>query len=272
MKGKLYLLRVLQYAFLLSCFILAVFPFFWMVVGATNTAVDIIKGKISFGNQLIPNLNRLFSDYDVTGIFWNSCKISLLTVLGQLLFSSMAGYGFELFSSKTRERIYGVVLLTMMVPFAALMIPLFRLIVSFNLLDNHAGLILTSLVSVFLVFFFRQSFKSFPKEIIQAARVDGAGEFRIFCSIVVPAMKATYAAAAIYAFMTSWNSYMWPLIVLQSNEQKTMQLLISTLSSAYFPEYGVIMTAIIISTLPMICIFFSLQKHFIHGITGSLKQ
>ena len=130
MKGKLYLLRVLQYAFLLSCFILAVFPFFWMVVGATNTAVDIIKGKISFGNQLIPNLNRLFSDYDVTGIFWNSCKISLLTVLGQLLFSSMAGYGFELFSSKTRERIYGVVLLTMMVPFAALMIPLFRLIVS----------------------------------------------------------------------------------------------------------------------------------------------
>jgi lactose/L-arabinose transport system permease protein len=183
----------------------------------------------------------------------------------------LAGYGFELFTSRTREKVYGVVIMTMMVPFAALMIPLFKLIVKLNLLDTHAGLILTTLASVFLIFFFRQSFKSFPKEIIQAARVDGAGELRIFYSIVVPSMKATYAAAAIYSFMTSWNGYMWPLIVLQSNQNKTMQLLISTMSSAYFPEYGLIMVAIMLSTLPMIIIFFRLQNYFVQGITGSLR-
>lgn len=272
MRLKLFSLRFVQYLFLLIAFVIAVFPFYWMVVGTTNSAVDIIKGKITFGDQFIPNIRMLFADYDVAWIFWNSCKVSLLTVIGQLLISSMAGYGFELFSSKTRERVYGAVLLTMMVPFAALMIPLFRLIVRFNLLDTHIGLVLTSLASVFLIFFFRQSFKSFPKEIIQAARVDGAGEFRIFWSIVAPSMKATYAAAAIYSFMTSWNNYMWPLIVLQSNEQKTMQLFVSTLASAYFPEYGVIMNAILISTLPMILIFFGLQSYFVRGITGSLKQ
>lgn len=272
MRKKHYFYRCVQYLFLVTAFVLAVFPFYWMVVGTTNSAVDIIKGKITFGDQLIPNLKKLFADYDVARIFWNSCKVSLLTLVGQILISSMAAYGFEFFASKARERIYRVVLLTMMVPFAALMIPLFRLIVRFHLLDTHTGLILTSLASVFLIFFFRQSYKSFPKEIIQAARVDGAGEFRIFWSIVVPSMKATYAAAAIYSFMNSWNNYMWPLIVLQSNDQKTMQLFVSSLASAYFPEYGVVMNAILISTLPMIVIFFGLQKYFVHGITGSVKQ
>jgi len=85
-------------------------------------------------------------------------------------------------------------------------------------------------------------------------------------------MKSTFAAAAIFAFMTSWNSYLWPLIVLQTDNQKTMTLLISTLSSAYNPQYGVIMTAIVIATLPMIIVFFTLQKHFVQGITGSIKQ
>jgi len=272
MKIKNILIKVLQYTFLISVFVAAVFPFYWMVVGTTNTAVDIIKGKITFGGQFFHNFKTLFAKYNVAGIFWNSCKISFFTVIGQLIISSMAGYGFEVFSSKTREKFYGGVLLTMMVPFAALMIPLFKMIVRLHLLDTHLGLILTTLVSVFLIFFFRQSFKSFPKEIIQAARVDGAGEFRIFYAIVVPAMKATYAAAAIYSFMTSWNLYMWPLIVLQTNEKMTMQLLISSMSSAYFPEYGMVMSAIMISTLPMIIIFFRLQTYFVQGITGSLNQ
>ncbi|HBG15736.1 MAG TPA: lactose ABC transporter permease [Firmicutes bacterium] len=271
MKGKYGLVKIFQYAFLTIAFIIAVFPFYWMVVGTTNSALDIIKGKITFGDQLFHNFKTLFTKYDVVRIFLNSLKISILTVIGQLVISSMAGYGFELFTSRTREKVYGVVIMTMMVPFAALMIPLFKLIVKLNLLDTHAGLILTTLASVFLIFFFRQSFKSFPKEIIQAARVDGAGELRIFYSIVVPSMKATYAAAAIYSFMTSWNGYMWPLIVLQSNQNKTMQLLISTMSSAYFPEYGLIMVAIMLSTLPMIIIFFRLQNYFVQGITGSLR-
>lgn len=152
------------------------------------------------------------------------------------------------------------------------MIPLFKLIVKLNLLNTHTGVIITGVASVFLIFLFRQNFKSFPKEVIQAARVDGAGELKIFYSIVMPSMKSTYAAAAIFAFMTSWNNYLWPLIILQTDKQKTMQLLLSTMASAYVPQWGVLMVAIVITTLPMIILFFALQKHFVQGMTGSVKQ
>lgn len=266
------MIRILVYLFLIISFIVSVFPFYWMITGMTNTAVNVIKGKMTFGNQFFVNLAALLKSYNVGGIMLNSFKISGLTVAGTLIISSMAAYGFEIYTSKPRERTYAAVLASMMVPFAALMIPLFRLIVKFKLLNTHTGLVLTSLASVFLIFFFRQSFKSFPKDIIQAARVDGAGEFKIFWSIVIPSMKSTFAAAAIYAFMTSWNAYLWPLIVLQTDNKKTITLLISMLSSAYFPQYGVIMTAIVIATLPMIIIFFTLQNYFVQGITGSIKQ
>jgi len=269
---KKILSRVLVYTFLIAIFVISVFPFYWMIVGMTNSAVDVIKGKMTFGNQLVNNFMTLNTSYNLSRILFNSIKISMLTVMGTLIVASMAAYGFEMYRSKTRERIYGVILLSMMVPFAALMIPLFRLIVELKLLNTHAGVILPSIASIFIIFFFRQSFKSFPKEIIEAARVDGAGELRTFFSIVVPSMKSTYAAAAIFSFTTSWNSYLWPLVVLQTDNQKTITLLISNLASAYFPEYGVIMTTIVIATLPTIIMFFALQKYFVQGMTGAVKQ
>ncbi|MDI3312570.1 MAG: carbohydrate ABC transporter permease [Thermoanaerobacterium sp.] len=143
---------------------------------------------------------------------------------------------------------------------------------SLGLLDTHFGLIITSIASAFIIFFFRQSFKAISKETIEAARVDGAGEFTIFFRIIIPTMKSTYAAAAIYSFMTSWNSYLWPLIILQTDKQKTMTLLISNMSSAYFPDYGAVMAAIVVATLPMIIIFFALQRYFVQGLTGAVKQ
>jgi lactose/L-arabinose transport system permease protein len=123
-----------------------------------------------------------------------------------------------------------------------------------------------------MIFFFRQSFVNYQTEILQAARVDGAGELRIFFTIFFPSMKSTYAAGAIYAFMTSWNAYIWPLIVLQSNDKRTSTLLISSLSSSYTPDYGVIMTGIALATLPVIIVFFAFQKQFVQGMVGSVKQ
>ena len=141
-----------------------------------------------------------------------------------------------------------------------------------HLLDKHFAVIIVSIASVFMIFFFRQSFVNYPKEIIQAARVDGAGELRIYFKIFLPSMKSTFAAAAIYSFMTSWNAYLWPLIVLQTNDTKTTTLLISMMSSSYSPEYGVIMLAIVLSTLPIIIVFFAFQKQFVQGMLGSVKQ
>lgn len=271
MKRKNFITNLFLYAFLTIAFVLSVFPFFWMIIGMTNASGDIITGKMTIGKEFYNNVKALFDLYDVKLIFLNSIKISVITVLLSLIVTSMAAYGFEMYPSKMRDRTYAVILLAMMVPFAALMIPLFKLVAALHMLNTHTGLIITGIASIFLIFFFRQNFKSFPKEVIQAARVDGAGELKTFFSIVMPSMKSTYAAAAIFAFMTSWNSYLWPLIILLTDDKKTMQQLLSVLSSSYTPQYGSIMVAIVITTLPMVILFFTLQKHFVQGMTGSVK-
>lgn len=264
--------RIFTYILLIIISFFSVFPFFWMIVGATNTSIDILGGKMTFGSHLAENFKILFEKYDMSQALLNSIKISVMTVIAILLVTSMAAYGFQIFKSKGKEKVYGFFILTMMIPFATLMIPLFKIIVGMNLLNSHFAIILVSTASVFMIFFFRQSFANYPMEIIQAARVDGASEGKIFFRIFMPSMKSTFFAAAIYSFMTSWNAYMWPLIVLRTNDKKTTPLLISYMSSAYNPEYGVIMLAIVLSTLPVIFIFFAFQKQFVQGMLGSVKQ
>jgi lactose/L-arabinose transport system permease protein len=138
-------------------------------------------------------------------------------------------------------------------------------------IDTLTAAVLPTLTTAFLIFFFRQSTKMFPKDILEAGRIDGLSELGVFIRIYVPTMKTTYAAAAIITFMASWNNYLWPLVVLQSPENQTIPLLISTLGSSYSPDYGVIMTAIVIATLPAALIFFIMQKHFVAGMMGSVK-
>lgn len=165
-----------------------------MIGGATNTTNQIAQGKLTFGNQLWVNLQGLFSAYDIPLIMRNSLEISGITVI----------------------------LLFMMIQLAALVIPLFRIMAGLQLVNEHLAIILPAINNLFLIFFFRQSFKSFPNEIIDASKIEGAGNYAIFFRIVFPMMKSTYAAAAIYAFMNSWNSYLLPLIFLQTEDKYTM--------------------------------------------------
>ncbi len=260
------------YIFLTIVSLISVFPFIWMILGSTNASVDIVRGKMMFGDQLFRNFSVLFGEFAMGQVLLNSIKISGLTVLFTLIFCSMAAYGFLFYQSKARNFIYNIILLCMMIPLASLMIPLFQIVAKLNLIDKHMGLIIISVVPIFILFFFRQSFSSYPFEIIQAARVDGASEFTIFTRIFVPSVKSTFAAAAIYSFMTSWNAYLMPLIIIRSNEKITTTQLISKLSSAYQPDYGVIMLAIIISTLPAMFVFFVFQKQFVQGMLGSVKS
>lgn len=259
------------YLFLGVMAFLSLFPFAWMVIGATNTSVDVTKGKFSLGTALLDNVAKLNETFDMAQIFWNSGKIALLGGFATLMISSMAGYGFEVFSSKARERVYNGLLLTLMIPFAALMIPLFILMAQFDLLDTHMGVILPALASAYIVFYFRQSTKAFPSELREAARLDGLKEWQIFLFVYMPVMRSTYAAAFVIIFMTAWNNFLWPLIVLQSTELKTITLVLSSLGSAYFPDFGVIMVAAVLATLPTLVVFFAMQRQFVQGMLGSVK-
>lgn len=196
---------------------------------------------------------------------------TLIYTFISILICSMAGYGFEKYRSKGKNIVYSLFLFSMMIPFSAQMIPLFKMASKANMLNSHTAVILPTLAMPFLVFFFRQSFQSYPTELIEAARIDGANEFTIFFRLVMAPMKSTFAAGAIYAFMKQWNNYLWPLIVIQTNEKKTFTLLLSSLASAYYVDYGQLMLAIVLATIPIIIVFLTMQKQFVEGIVGSSK-
>lgn len=274
------ILRVLKYIFLSVASFISIFPFFWMIIAATNRSVDVTRGTLIPGIYFFKNLeNLLASDLNYFGAFKNSIFIAVITTTIAMIVSSAAGYAFEIYKTKISERVFQFILLSMMVPFAALMVPLFRLFSKFNsfgilkgiALDTPGSVIIIAIATAFLIFFFRQNTKTFPKELIEAARIDGLGEFNIFLKIYMPTMKSTYAAAIVVTFMTSWNNYLWPLIALQSPENRTLPIVISALGSSYTPDYGMIMTAVVIATIPTALIFFLMQKQFVAGMTGSVK-
>nr|WP_296263510.1 carbohydrate ABC transporter permease [uncultured Merdimonas sp.] len=270
-KGRRRAICGVQYLFLTIMAVISVFPFLWMIISATNSSMDIILGKMSFGGELMNNIKNLLGAGDLLNCLKNSAILSLFITTLSILICSLAGYGFVVFKSRAKEFWFSVILLSMMIPTSSLVIPLFKMFSGMGLLNTKLGVMLPSLSTAFLIFFFRQNTKSFPQETIQAARIDGLGELGIFFKIYMPMMKPTYSAAIIITFMSSWNNYMWPLISLQTPDQRTLPLLISSLGTAYTPDYGMIMVGIIITTIPSALIFFFMQKSFVNSMMGSVK-
>ena len=269
--------RIFTYLFLICAAIISIFPFFWMIISATNKSVDVSKGRLFPGSHLIENFKNLIETVDIAQALTNSAIISVTTTVLSLIIASLAGYGFEVYRSKAKDIVFNILLISMMIPFAALMVPLYRMfgslsqVAPFMGMDTLVSVMLPTITTAFLIFFFRQNTKMFSRELIEAGRIDGLSELGIFFRIYMPTMKTAYAAAAIITFMNSWNNYLWPLVVLQSPENQTIPLLISNLGSSYAPDYGVIMLTIVIATLPTALIFFVMQKHFVAGMMGSVK-
>jgi lactose/L-arabinose transport system permease protein len=260
-----------MYIFLIFACFFSAFPFFWMVSAATNRSVDIIKGKVFFGAYLLENVKTLLATVDLGRVFVNSLRNSAIGTLASVFICSMAGYGFQVYRDRHKDRLMSILLISMMVPFASIMVPLYRMFSIANLLDTTVGFILPSISTAFLIFFFRQSSMSFPMEIVQAARVDGLGEFGIYSRIYFPIMAPTFAAAAIVTFMANWNNYLWPLIILQRQESRTMPMMLVGLTAGYVTDYGILMLAVTICTLPTVILFFTQQRRFVEGILGSVK-
>lgn len=280
MNKKAKLIRIIEYVILTILTILSIFPFLWMILAATNQSVDVTKGRLLPGTYFFENLKHLLeSDLNYLTAFKNSLIIAVVTTTLAMIVSSCAGYAIEIYRSRAKDFVFNIILLSMMVPFAALMVPLFRLFTKFknmpilNLiaLDSNGSVIIIAIATAFLIFFFRQNTRTFPRELVEAARIDGLGEFRIFTKVYMPTMKSTYAAATVVTFMTSWNNYLWPLIALQSDNKRTLPLVISAMGSSYTPDYGMMMTAVVIATIPTALIFFLMQKQFVAGMTGSVK-
>ena len=259
------------YIFLTIVSLISVFPFYWMLTAATNTSLEVARGKIIFGTHAVENFTNLLAQQNLWGALKNSFLYAGVQTIIALLICSLAGYGFELYHDKYKDKLFSILLLAMMVPQVATIIPLFKMVSSMKLLNSVWAFILPAISTPFLIMMFRQNSRSFPIDIMEAARIDGLSAFKIFFKMYMPVMKATYAAAAVITFMNAWNAYMWPKVVMSDNRAQTMPMLIANLAAGYSVDYGVLMMAVLFCSCPTMIIFFILQKQFAEGITGAVK-
>ena len=261
------------YIFLIICSFISVFPLYWMIAAATNSSLNVARGSIAFGSQLMVNFANLKNA--VQGTLWssmgNSFLYSIVQTVVTLFVCSIAGYGFELYHDKGKDRLFGILLLAMMVPAVATMVPLYGLVSKAKLLNTVWAFILPGISTPFMIMMFRQNSRNFPPDIMEAARIDGLSEWKIFFKMYVPVQKSIYAAAAVITFMNAWNAYMWPKVVMSDNRAQTMPMFIANISSGYTVDYGMTMLGVLFCSLPTMIVFFVLQKQFAEGITGSVK-
>ncbi|MFZ1382882.1 MAG: carbohydrate ABC transporter permease [Scrofimicrobium sp.] len=263
--------RAPGYLFLAIFALFSLFPLYFMVVSATNTSSEVLGAKMLPGGAFLENWNNLVATTDLPAAVYHSTVNATVTTVLALIICSLAGYGFEIYHSRGKDILMSIILLAMMIPFAATMIPLFQLFAGWGMINSTMAVVLPAVATPFLILLFRQSSRTFPHETIEAARIDGLGEISIFTRIYVPMMKPTFAAATVITFMNAWNAFMWPRVILVSNKYQTLPLLTSNLTAGYVTDYGMLMLAVLISSLPTMIIFLVLQKSFANGVMGAVK-
>ena len=261
----------ISYIVLSIASLLSVFPLYYMISGATNKSIDIVRGRLIPGSYLMENFKSLTANQNLGLAMFNSFRNAIVITILTLLFCSFAGYGFEIYHDKGKDLLMSILLLAMMLPFVALMIPLFTMFSKMGLVNSWMALVLPSISTPFMIMLFRQASRSFPVDIIEASRLEGMSEIAIFFRMYIPVMKSTYGAAMTVTFMNAWNNYLWPKVILQNNESITMPMLVANLKSGYSVDYGMLMLGVLICTLPTAVIFFCLQKSFSNGLTGAVK-
>ncbi|MGA5823082.1 carbohydrate ABC transporter permease [Kitasatospora sp. NPDC094028] len=254
---------------------LSIAPFYWMLISTTRKDTEIFDWppSLSPGDSLGDNLHRLDRRIGLLRVLGNSLLVAGVQTVGALVVALLAGYAFAKFRFRGRTLLFGVLLSTLVVPEQVMLVPLFKMMMNFGLLDTYQALILPGLCVPFAIFLMRQSLSGLPDELLDAARVDGAGEFRVLWSVVVPVMRPVLAALAIFLFLGSWNQFVWPLVALRSPEMHTLPVALATLQgNQNTTDYGAILAGTALSTLPMMVLFLVLQRQFISGLLAGATK
>ncbi len=258
--------------------IAAIMPFFFLLISSFKPGSEMIRNglqfKFDFENYSLVNYGLLDTERDGIYLKWyiNSIVIMVIQVGVGLFFSSLVGYGLAKYRFRGRNLIFLLVLLVMMVPVEILILPLYKEINSLKMIDTYGGVILPFVVPATGVFFFRQFASGLPTEIMESGRIDGCSEFGIFFRLMMPLMLPAYGAMTILLAMGSWNSMVWPMIVLRSSEMQTLPIGLQSLLTPYGNNYDLLLSGAVMSVVPIMIIFMLNQKTFIAGMTaGSVK-
>jgi multiple sugar transport system permease protein len=265
--------------FLILACVFVVTPLLFMVTASFMPAIDIMKLPYPWFSDHIhwQNYWNGLKGPDGSFIFvrniLNSLVVALSVTATTVLLSSMSGYGLAKFQFKGRNLVFMLIMATMIIPFETIMIPLYMVVTKMGLHDSYAGLILPFLTNAFGVFLMRQFLITFPDEVLDAARIDGASEPRIFANIVLPNSGPAIATLAILTFRSQWDNLLWPLLVVQSDEMKTIPLYITKFMAETHSDEGIMMAVATMASLPMFILFFTMSNYFIstEGLHSTVK-
>ncbi|MYL48250.1 ABC transporter permease subunit [Halobacillus litoralis] len=250
--------------------VLVSIPFIWMISSSFKPESEVlsIPPTIIPDNPTLDNYINLFTNMNFAVYLRNTLVIVLFSFLG-LLFNAMAGYGFAKYNFKGRDKVFYIVLATMMIPGQVTMIPVYLLLNAMGLTNTMTGIILPGLAVAFSIFLFRQFMTTIPDDLIEAARLDGAGEFYIFFRLVMPIAKPIFAVQGILTFIAGWNSFLWPLIIANDESLYTLSVGLSLLQGQYANNFALQMAGAAFMVVPIIIIFSFFQKYIVEGFTMS---
>jgi ABC-type glycerol-3-phosphate transport system permease component len=258
---------------LVACGALTVFfPLFWMAITSLKTAPEIQRVPLQILPDHWANLNNyreVFQREPFGRFLANSGLVASISALSSMVVSALAGYGFAKFRFPGRDVFFFAIIGIIMVPFQSVVVPLYVWVNRLGLLDTYLGILAPDLVSVFGVFLMRQAIEVVPSDYIDAARIDGCGEIRIFFRVILPMVKPALATLLIIKFMWTWNEFFWPLVVVNSTHMKVVTMGLMSFVNIYFIEYNLLTTAAVISVLPILIIFLTLQKWVVQAVVMS---
>lgn len=257
--------------------LIALFPVVMLIISSFRPSYELMRTGISLVFDW-STLNFQNYQYIITQAagYWswymNSLIISAITIVLSLFFSAMVGYALAVYDFRGKNLFFIFVVFILMVPFEILMLPLFQMMINFQLVDTYVGVLLPMVVAPIAVFFFRQYAIGLPAELMDAARIDGATEYGIYFKVMLPLMIPSLGAMAILQGLGSWNNFLWPLIVLRSNDMFTLPIGLATLLTPYGNNYDVLIAGSVMTIIPIIILFIFFQRYFISGLTvGGVK-
>jgi arabinosaccharide transport system permease protein len=262
--------------FILLAF-LALFPFYAMLLASFKSSKELLRFGLNLKLQVdlltLANYKYIFNEgQKYLAWYRNSVIITVLYTVLSLFFSSMVGYALAIYRFKGRNFIMVLVLLVMMIPVEIMILPLYKLMVLLELVNTYWGVVLPFAVAPVAIFFFRQYAVGLPKELLDAARIDGCSEFGIFFRIMAPLMTPAFGAMGILQAMHSWNNFLWPLIVLRTEDMFTLPIGLAGLLTPYENNYDLLISGSVLTVVPILILFFIFQRHFIAGLTlGGVK-
>ena len=267
--------RALLYAALVFGLVLTLAPFLWMLSASLMPAGEaslypprLLPSEVTFAHY-----DSLFSRLDLGRYFLNSLLIASAITLISLMINSLAGYAFAKLPFPGRERIFRTLLSALVIPAQVSMLPLFLLLKQLGLINTWWGVIVPGMASIFGIFLIRQYALSIPESLLEAARIDGAGEFKIYRLVVLPICRPILVTLAIFTFMSAWNDFMWPLIVLTDEAMYTLPVALANLLGEHVQDTELMMAGSVVTILPVMLLFIFVQRAYIDGITaGSLKE